>query len=244
MPPDQFPPPISTLQRQLELTPLDQPCPVFAGPDPAPDVLDSIEAGTSVIALDLHNESGSWVQVRTAQGTIGWCHLSGLVPTAAASLPWVRVAQREVGTSMTRDKHKIQAYTDSVPGYEHQWVEEWCACFMTWCMEQSGGENIKHVRAQEWLQWGKPREEGQVPGQVPGSAVIGDLAIGQNGGEADTRGHVAFYLGTNGKQVLVLGGNQSAVPLQPGGEKSVRYSWYPLDSKKPPARLLSVNGPR
>ena len=241
MPPDQFPPPISTLQ--LALTPLDQPCPVFAGPDPAPDVLDSIGADDSVIALDLHNESGSWVKVETVRGTIGWCHLSGLVPTEAASLRWVRVAQAEVGTSMTRDKHKIQAYIDSVPGYKDRWVEEWCACFMTWCMKQSGGENIKHVRAQEWLRWGKARE-GQVPGQVPASAVIGDLAIGQNGGEADTRGHVAFYLGTNGKQVLVLGGNQSAVPLQVGGEKSVRYSWYPLEWAGPPARLLSVNGPR
>lgn len=242
MPPDPFPPPISTLE--LELTPLDQPCPVFAGPDPAPDVLDSVRGGDSVIALDLHNESGSWVQVRTKKGTVGWCHLSGLVPTLAAGLPWVRTAQAEVGTSMTRDKHRIQGYIDSVPGQKNKWVNEWCGCFMAWCMKRSGGEVIEVLpeRAQRWLRWGKARE-GQVPGQVPGSAVIGDLAIGQNGGEADTRGHVAFYLGTNGKQVLVLGGNQSAVPLQIGGEKSVRYSWYPLESTDPPARLLSVNGP-
>lgn len=243
MPPDQFPPPISPLQ--LELTPLDGPCPVFAGHDPAPGVLDSIGAGESVIALDLHNESGSWVKINTVRGTTGWCHLSGLVPTLASSLPWVRVAQGEVGTSMTT-KHKIQAYIDSVPGYKDKWVEEWCGCFMTWCMKRSGGEVIEVLpeRAQRWLQWGKPREEGQVPGQVPALAAIGDLAIGQNGGEADTRGHVAFYLGTNGTQVLVLGGNQSAQPLKPGGEKAVRYSWYPLESTDPPARLLSVNGPR
>ena len=57
---------------------------VRSGPDPYASVLKTVDKGATVNLLG-RNSSGTWAQVRTADGTTGWVKASYLKPSVAIS---------------------------------------------------------------------------------------------------------------------------------------------------------------
>ena len=211
-------------------------------------VIGSLASGSAVSAIEL-DDTGCWVKVTTDTHT-GWCHLSGLIPTLGRHLPWLEVAQREIGVDEA-DKPgltRIRAYLNSV-AKPPALGKNWCACFINWCMKNAGAQALNTPRARHWTKWGTQRSG---TGRVPLDARLGDLAVGKlDAPEKGEPGHVAILLAYYkaddpwGDRLLLLGGNQSAKPLDgvEGKKTSVRYSWYPRATKKPHpvSELISVN---
>lgn len=191
--------------------------------------------------------TGCWVRL-TAGNTAGWCHLSGLIPSVGKHVPWLEVAQREIGVSEEDDAGlaRIGHYLASVEPPATA-GDNWCACFINWCMHKAQAGPLDTSRARKWAKW-KSRRTG--PGRVPSDARLGDLAVGERHAPQDGKpGHVAILLAYGPAEdpiqdsLLLLGGNQSRNPLDGVQDKktSVRYSWYPRATEEPPSKLVSVN---
>lgn len=211
-------------------------------------VIGRLAIGPEVSATEL-DATGCWVKVTSGTLT-GWCHLSGLIPTLGRHLPWLEVAQREIGVDEASQPglKRISDYMNSL-SEPPALGKNWCACFMNWCMERAGVKALDTPRARHWTEWGSKRT-GAGTGSVPLDARLGDLAVGKlEAPEKGEPGHVAILLayckaaGQWQDQLLLLGGNQSANPLDGVEDKktSVRYSWYPRATQKPASELMSVN---
>ena len=146
--------------------------------------------------------------------------------------PWMEFAMREFGVrevSGPRSSANISAYFASVKyvGVDDS-EEAWCSAFANWCLEQAGIEGTGSVRARSWLTWA---------GGVAVPAQWGCITVLARGGG----GHVGFYVGEQGDELLLLGGNQrthgsDAVCVR--GYKRDRllgYRW-PLDTTSTYAR--------
>jgi uncharacterized protein (TIGR02594 family) len=73
----------------------------------------------------------------------------------------------------------------------------WCSSFVNWCVMKAGIERTDKATARSWLHWGfelkYPKE---------GCVIIFSRGTGW-------QGHVGFYAGEKGNQILCLGGNQA-----------------------------------
>ena len=88
-------------------------------------VIGSLASGSAVSAIEL-DDTGCWVKVTTDTHT-GWCHLSGLIPTLGRHLPWLEVAQREIGVDEA-DKPgltRIALNADSIPDSNPSSARDW-----------------------------------------------------------------------------------------------------------------------
>lgn len=190
--------------------------------------------------------TGCWVKLKSDDAA-GWCHLSGLIPSLGRHVPWLEIAQREIG--VTEENHagiaRIGKYVASTPDAEAG--DNWCACFINWCMHQANTFALDTSRARNWAEWKSPRTGS---GLVPSDARLGDLAVGElHLPKKGKPGHVAILLAYDPAKdplqdrLLLLGGNQSRNPLDgvPNKKTSVRYSWYPRVTEEPPSKLVSVN---
>ena len=83
----------------------------------------------------------------------------------------------------------------------------WCSAFVNWCMMMAGVPRTNRANARSWLEWGKKIKEPR-----PGCVVIFKR------GSEPWMGHVGFFVGFKGDQVMCLGGNQ---------EDEVNISSYP-----------------
>lgn len=79
-------------------------------------------------------------------------------------------------------------------------VTAWCAAFVNWCLQQAGAPHLGCATAASWLKLGTP-----LPSPKYGCVTIVPPAKSTG----STTGHVAFYVETKGKNVGLLGGNQS-----------------------------------
>ena len=213
-------------------------------------VIVQLKSGFAVSATEL-DDTGCWVKV-TAETHTGWCHLSGLIPTLGRHLPWLEVAQREIGVGEA-DKPGLKRISDYMNSLSDPPAlgKNWCACFINWCMKRAGAKALNTPRARRWTKW-ESKRTGAGTGSVPLDACLGDLAVGKlEAPEKGEPGHVAILLAYCKAddpwkdQLLLLGGNQSANPLDGVDDKktSVRYSWYPraTQSPYPVSKLMSVN---
>ena len=86
----------------------------------------------------------------------------------------------------------------------HGWVEHdevaWCAAFVGSCLEQAGERSTRSLTARSYLDWGVPVELSDVR--------EGDIVV-LSRGTSSWQGHVGFYVGSTGREIEVLGGNQS-----------------------------------
>jgi uncharacterized protein (TIGR02594 family) len=115
--------------------------------------------------------------------------------------PWMQYALEEYGQRErrgTRSNSRIDAYLRSV-GQAADDEIAWCSAFVNWCMEQANIMGTGRSNARSWLDWG-----GSCVG-VPGYGVVTILTRGSRNG---WRGHVGFYVGREGANLLLLGGNQ------------------------------------
>jgi uncharacterized protein (TIGR02594 family) len=116
--------------------------------------------------------------------------------------PWLQVAHREIGVKERpgfNNNPRILQYhattrlhgtTDEIP---------WCASFVGFCLEQVGLTSTRSAAAASYRTYGQRCEP------KPGAIVV----FGKADRDAAGTGHVAFYVGDDGPDhILVLGGNQ------------------------------------
>jgi len=135
---------------------------------------------------------GRWVSAK-------YVRTGSLIPQNAGGKPnWLSIAEGELGvTEIKGAKHnkRVLEYhqttgkfgTDEVP---------WCASFVNWVHKQSGMSGTGSALAMSYKNWGKKVDR----------PAYGAVAVFSHGGG---KGHVGFVVGKQGKNILVLGGNQS-----------------------------------
>ncbi len=79
----------------------------------------------------------------------------------------------------------------------------WCSSFVNWCFRQCGIEGTGSASALSWEKWGK-KYNFPAYGSVAVIAYENEETNKRNG-----RGHVGFVVGKKGKQIIILGSNQS-----------------------------------
>jgi uncharacterized protein (TIGR02594 family) len=140
----------------------------------------------------------------TGGSTTGSTSPKPTTPPAATEddAPWMAIARKEIGTKeVTGSKHnpRILEYHQATSLKAKDDETAWCSSFANWVMAQAGVEGTNRANARSWLDWGKKIEK-----PVPGAVVV----FWRNS-PTSWEGHVGFYVGEEGNNVLVLGGNQS-----------------------------------
>ena len=101
----------------------------------------------------------------------------------------------------------------------------WCAAFVGACLEWSGVESPKSLRARSYLAWGESLSE-------PRDGAVTVLKRGDD----PALGHVGFFVGSHAGNVLLLAGNQGdAVSIGAfPAERVLGYRW-PSAAAAPPS---------
>ena len=76
----------------------------------------------------------------------------------------------------------------------------WCSAFANHVMKSCGYSGTNHLGARSWLTWGQAIDKENPP--------FGAIVIFSRGTNP-RNGHVGFYVGKNGDDYKILGGNQS-----------------------------------
>jgi uncharacterized protein (TIGR02594 family) len=124
-----------------------------------------------------------------------------------------------VQTDPELDKKHRSFKLDAVRQTNTEWrMTAWCAAFVNWCLMQVDANHLGYATAASWMRFGRPivhPRYGCVVVAKPSSAT------------GSTTGHVAFYGGTIGDYVWLLGGNQSRKVSWMGNKKSSvkGYRW-------------------
>ncbi len=114
----------------------------------------------------------------------------------------LQVAQEYLGLHQDHDRRALKELLDLDPRRI-----PWCAAFVNKVLELTGYSGSDNLMARSFLSVGQ-----RVRHPVPGDIVV--LTRGSN----PASGHVGFYMGEEGGNVIVLGGNQ---------QRAVRVSQYP-----------------
>ena len=119
--------------------------------------------------------------------------------TSQPKLTHMEVAMGELGQQEiagSADNERIVDYFDSVTYRATDDETPWCAAFANWVLMQAGIARTESAAALSFAKWGvkttKPK--------------YGDIVVFDHG---HGRGHVGFFMGSDGKNVSVLGGNQN-----------------------------------
>ena len=178
--------------------------------------------------------TGTWGRINMDGSTSAWISLKYAPPKGVAA-NLLSTAATEIGVRENRDPNiahpRILQYLATVDGLstidKSKDETAWCSCFINWCVEQRGMKGTNSAAAVSWHDW-----RTQV---TLATAQPGDLVVFSRHSPTDSGGHVGFFIkaSDDGKQVLILGGNQS---------DSVCYAWFPLDGVKRDThyRLLSM----
>lgn len=87
----------------------------------------------------------------------------------------------------------------------HAWVKDdetaWCAAFMGSMLKRAGFPHTGALNARSYLEWGAPIALDE--------AREGDVLVFWRGSRDGWQGHVGFFVRREGKNLIVLGGNQS-----------------------------------
>ena len=140
---------------------------------------------------------------------------SASFPDPAPALPaWLLAAQAEKGVSTYppgQSNPRITEYHShtTLRGYDDK--ASWCSSFVNWTLAQAGMVGTGSALARSWLDWGRPLER-----PAPGCIVV----LYRDDPES-WKGHVSFYLRTEGDRIFLFGGNQL---------DAVREHDYPLNS--------------
>lgn len=116
---------------------------------------------------------------------------------------WLMLARAEIGVHEIegdQDNPAIMAYYRDAghPEIKHE-TTAWCAAFSGAMLERSGTPSAKTLSARDYLSWGKKLDKPQ----------IGCVCVFSRGDPRAYTGHVGFYVGEDGGNILLLGGNQS-----------------------------------
>ena len=143
------------------------------------------------------------------------------MPPQSDEPAWLTIARREVGVrerfgaahnTRILQYHaatRLHAAADEVP---------WCAAFVCWCLESAGVASTRSALASSYAKYGQPCD-------LKDGAIV---VFGKADTDAGGTGHVAFCVGMEGDDVLVLGGNQ---------HNSVSIA------KRPKSRIVAIRWP-
>jgi uncharacterized protein (TIGR02594 family) len=119
-------------------------------------------------------------------------------PAQTPQSKWMQIALAELGQAELpgqKSNARIEEYHAAAGGVATDDVA-WCSSFVNFCMERGGVAGTHSKSARSWLGWGRAASE-----PAPGAVVV--LSRGD-----PPKGHVGFYVGTEGGRVRLLGGNQ------------------------------------
>jgi uncharacterized protein (TIGR02594 family) len=141
-----------------------------------------------------------------------------------SQFPWMEVALAEAGIRErpgNRHNPRIIEYFRSVTRRVSDDETAWCSAFANWVMQQIGIEGSGRLNARSWQTWGQT-----VPNESP---HYGAVAVLWRGSPRGWQGHVAFYCGTEGGNMILLGGNQNnSVCLRPyPWNRLLTFRWPP-----------------
>lgn len=141
-----------------------------------------------------------------------------------SQFPWMAVALGEAGvaenTHPGRRNERVMEYLHCVNRSISDDETPWCAGFVNWVMREVGIAGTGRLNARSFLTWGA-----SVPTTSP---HYGAVAVLWRVSPQSAKGHVAFFCGMEGDNMILLGGNQG---------NRVQLSPYPY------ARLLSFRWP-
>jgi len=150
--------------------------------------------------------------------------------------PQIRKYLDTVQTDPSLDKKHRSCKLDPVRKTNSEWrMTAWCAAFVNWCLIQAKVAHLGYATAGSWAKFGTPLIH-------PAYGCVVVVAPGADTGS--TTGHVAFYGGSVGCEVWLLGGNQHrSVSWMRKNAKSVRaYRWPAIlgDFPRRPANTAIV----
>lgn len=119
-----------------------------------------------------------------------------------ADCPWMAFAIAELGIKEVAGKQhnpRIIEYFTKAGNYTND-ETAWCSAFVNWCIEKEGIKGTNNAGALSWRNWGFKLE----------TPRFGCVTVFNRYNKAKqlVGGHVGFYVGEEGKDILVLGGNQ------------------------------------
>lgn len=116
--------------------------------------------------------------------------------------PWLQIARREIGVKErwgVADNSRILQYHAATRTHATRDSVPWCASYVCWCLEGAGITSTRSAAAASYRTWGQQCE-------LKDGAIV---VFGKADPDAAGTGHVAFCVGVEGDDVLVLGGNQN-----------------------------------
>ncbi len=115
--------------------------------------------------------------------------------------PWLPIAFAEDGVSTQPpgiSHPRVGEYhgSTSTPWYDDK--ASWCSSFANWVFAQVGIAGTGMALARSWLAWGQPLS----------APRLGCVVVLWRDTPDSWKGHVGFYLRTDGERVYLYGGNQ------------------------------------
>ncbi len=156
------------------------------------------------------------------------------LPTDFGPYPWMEFALREYGIRGISRRGRtvnVVAYLKATGVGRSSDETAWCSAFVNWCMLMASFPGTGKANARSWLEWG---------GASLDFPVYGCVVVLWRGSQGGALGHVGFFVGMQGDNLLLLGGNQgNAVSVRPySKERVLGLRWlegFPLPEDDRPA---------
>lgn len=148
--------------------------------------------------------------------------------------PWMRTALGEYGQREIpgrRHNPRIVEYFTAVSATIVDDETAWCSAFVNWVMAQHNITGTRRANARSWLNWGNP-----LPEDAP---YYGAITVLWRVSRRSWKGHVGFYVGEEGNDLVLLGGNQGNSVSLRNYPKSrlLAYRWPTQFSRENVCRL-------
>lgn len=132
------------------------------------------------------------------------------LPTDFSPYPWMEFALREYGIRGISRRGRtvnVTAYLKATGVGRSNDETAWCSAFVNWCLLMASFPGTGKANARSWLDWG---------GVTLDFPVYGSVVVLWRGSRDGWLGHVGFFVGMQGDNLLLLGGNQgNAVSVRP-----------------------------
>jgi uncharacterized protein (TIGR02594 family) len=132
-----------------------------------------------------------------------------LPKVSGAAAPWFKIARQEEAAGIAEPDVRILDYFKAIKFSNATPTTHWCGAFVGFCLKECGNAQAAAsvpgqgaALAATWKGWGKEMPT-HAP-DIPEGAVVVLSAV-----EADTSGHVGFFVRGNVTSITLLGGNQS-----------------------------------
>ena len=136
---------------------------------------------------------------------------------------WLKVAYDELGIKtlpLGESNSRVTEYHagTNITGYDDK--AAWCSSFINWVFSRVGISGTGSALARSWLDWGLTLQ----------SPIEGCVVVLEREEPTGWKGHVGFYLRTQGERVYLLGGNQLGAVCEHDYDISTVLSYrWPID---------------